>query len=408
MNLSFFIARKYFFAQRNRLFIHIISSLAILVVAFFTGALIIILSVFNGMEGILKNLYGQFDPHITISPVEGKSFVPTKDMIQSINETSGVSSITEIIEDNALIKYRGAERIVRLKGVSQEFNIKRRFSDAIKYGELKLIEDNTGYAMIGNGIRNDLGIDLYDDFYPLQVYYPNDIKPGQINPEKMFNVRHILAGSAFGIENYIDEHFVFVPIEFSISLLNYGNKRTSLEVEVMDEETILPVANNLQKKMGEEFNVRTSNEIHSSLYRILKWEKIFIFIAISVILLIGSINIYFALSMLVLDKKKDLTLLHSLGIESKTFIRIFLIEGALIAFSGAIIGLIFGLLITFIQQQYGIVSMGIDGALSDAYPVKIEFLDIINTALTVCIITFLASIQPAIRAAKSSDMNLLH
>ncbi len=378
------------------------------VVGISTMALVIVLSVFNGLEGLLRNLYGSFDAQVTILPSEGKSFDYTDEIRNQILQIDNVSSIVDVIEDNALITYRGAQRFVKLKGVGDSFSEQNRFQNAITYGNMNLKEDHVGYAIIGRGITNELSIQINDDFYPIQVYYPKDIGPGQINPEQMFTLKRILPGSIFAVEKFIDENYVFVPIEFSQELLSYGARRTALELGIIDGADLDKVKVDLLSSLGSEFQVKLGDEIHSDLYKILKWEKIFVFLALAAIIGIASINIYFSLSMLVIDKKKDLALLKALGSSDSLLKRIFLTEGIIIAFTGAFTGLFLGLTISGIQQKFGVIGMGVQGAIADAYPVIIDWCDILTTSLFIVLITILAAIQPAIKASKSVALNILH
>ncbi len=407
MKLPLFIAKRYFLSRKKKTFINVISLISMSVVGLSTMALVIVLSVFNGLEGLLRNLYGTFDADITILPAEGKSFELTGDFRSQLETIPGVEYIAEVIEDNVLVAYRGSQRIVRLKGVSEDFQKQGRFESAITYGEMKLREENVGYAIVGRGIQFDLNMSLTDDFHPLVINYPRDIGPGQVNVEKMFSQKVILPGGVFAVERSLDNNFIFVPLQFSQELLDYGNRRTALELSIMPNASLAEAKSTLEKHLGPSFIVKKNDELHSSLYRILKWEKIFVFLTFGLIIAIGSVNIYFSLSMLVIDKKKDLAVLKALGAPADLLRKTFMAEGSLIAFSGAFIGLLVGLLIAGAQQEFGLVSMGVPGAISDAYPVKIEWLDVVLTALVVVMITVLSSLQPARKAAKSLDLNLL-
>ena len=407
MNVSFFIAKRYFLSKKKKTFINVISIISMVVVGISTMALILVLSVFNGLEGLLRNLYGSFDAEVTILPASGKSFEYTEEIKSSILAIEGVSTVVEVIEDNALITYRGSQRFIRLKGVGDDFSKQDRFKNALNYGPMKLKEDQVGYAIIGRGISNDLSIKLNDDFYPIQVYYPKDVAPGQINPERMFTLKHILPGSVFAVEKYIDENYIFVPLEFSQELLNYGNKRTALELGLSSGVDLDRLKKNLTASLGSSFKVKLGDEIHSDLYKILKLEKMFVFLALAAIIGIASINIYFSLSMLVIDKKKDLALLKAIGSPDSLLQRIFLAEGSIIAFTGAFSGLILGLIIAGAQQEFGLIGMGVQGAIVDAYPVIIDWRDILVTSLFIILITIISAIQPARKAAKSSAVSIL-
>ena len=377
------------------------------VVSISTMVLVFVLSAFNGLEGLLRTLYGSFDAQITVLPAAGKSFEYSDELKNQILEIDDISTIVDVIEDNALIMYRGTQRFVKLKGVGDSFSKQNRFQNALTFGNMNLKEDHVGYAIIGRGISNDLSVKLNDDFYPIQVYYPKDIGPGQINPERMFTLKHILPGSVFAVEKYIDDNYIFVPIEFSQELFNYGTRRTALELGMKDGTDLDQVKIALESTLGSDFRVKLGDEIHSDLYKIIKLEKIFVFLALAAIIGIASVNIYFSLSMLVIDKKKDLALLTSIGSPGSLLFRIFMTEGAIIAIVGTFTGIILGLTIAGIQKQFGVIGMGVPGAIVDAYPIIIEWRDILVTSVVIILITMLSAIQPARKAAKSMAPNLL-
>ncbi len=371
-----------------------------LVVGISTMALIIVLSVFNGLEGLLRSLYGSFDPQIVIQPSEGKTFEFNDSLKQEILNVGDIAFITEVIEDNVLIKYQNAQRVVRLKGVSNEFLEHNRIENSIVYGDPKLKDGDIQYAIVGRGVQYDLSINPNNDFFTIQVYYPRNIDPGVVNPTSLYRVRHVLPSSVFAIEKYYDENYVFVSLEFASNLLNYGSKRSALEIDLRPETDPKNVKAALSQLLGSSFKVKLGEELHEDLYKILRIEKLFVFIIFSLIIGIASINIYFSLTMLAIDKKRDIAILAAQGASNSLIKRIFLAEGAIVALTGALLGLILGLGISFIQQKFGIVSMGMHTTITDAYPVKIEVLDVLVTVLCIMAITFLASIQPANFAAK--------
>jgi lipoprotein-releasing system permease protein len=405
VNIALFIARKYFFSKKKKTFINVISIISMLVVGISTMAMIIVLSVFNGLEGLLRNLYGQYDPDITVVPTQGKTFSVEEAWLSELREIDGVESVAEVIEDNVLVRYKDAQRVVRMKGLSDAFIDQRRIQDYIVDGQDVLKKDNIGYAIAGRGIQYALSLSVGDDFHPLQVYYPRDIQPGRLNPSSLFSLRSIRVGGIFAVEKYYDENYIFVPLEFMQELLKDTRRRTSLEIQVKKDAAEVKKA--LQEFLGPAYNVRLNEEIHGDLYKILKWEKIFVFLTFGLIIAIGSINIYFSLSMLVIDKKKDLAILQSLGAGPGLRAKVFLAEGAIIAFSGGLIGLVLGLGISWLQQTYGIVSIGVPGALTQAYPVAIEWLDVLLITLLIIGITLVAAIQPARKASAAQDLSLL-
>jgi len=407
MNLSFFIARKYFLSKKKKNFINVISIISMVVVAIGTACLIIALSFFNGLEGLLKDMYGNFDPDLIVTPKKGKSFELKKSDQLAMSRIEGVLGVSEVIEDNVLLRYKQAQRVVRLKGVSRAFDEYSGIRGSVVEGDFSMVKDSLGYALIGRGVQYDLSVSLLNDFYSLQIYYPRDIGPGVVNPERMYRVLSILPGGVFAIEKYYDENYVFVPVEFARQLLNYENKLTAYEIYLDDNVQVEKVESELEKVMGDAFNVMQGAELHSDLFKVLKIEKLFVFLILTSIIAIASINIFFSLTMLVIEKQKDIAVLFSQGATSKLIRKIFLFEGCIVAFSGAGLGLALGLALSFIQQEFGIITMGMQSAVINSYPVKIEFGDIAISVFAIILITILASIQPAIKASKSFSIEIL-
>lgn len=371
-----------------------------LVVAIGTMALIIVLSVFNGMEGLLRNLYGTVDPNLTITATEGKSFDYTDEIKEKISDIEGITYITESLEDYALIRYNNAQRVATVKGVSENFITQGRLQNYLVFGDLKLMQDSIPYAIVGRGVQYDLSINPKNDFYTLQIFFPDKVVPGVMNPEKMARVRYILPSGVFAVEKSYDENLIYVPISFAEDLFGKPQRRSSLEIQVANETATSSVKNQLRETLGEDFSVLSNDEVHGGLYRVLKYEKFFVFLTFMIIIGIASINIFFSLNMLVIDKKKDVAILTSQGASSSLVRNIFLLEGCIIAFSGAFTGLVSGLVISYLQQEFGFITMGMQTAIMDAYPVKIEWSDVFFTVISIVIITVIIAIKPAVNAAK--------
>lgn len=371
-------------------------------VAVGTMALVVVLSVFNGLEDLIRSLYSSFDPEIKISAATGKSFEVSDEFLKRIGNVEGVEIVTEVVEDNAYVKYKDADMVVKIKGVGENFIDQQRMDNAIVHGELKLKKNNISYALVGRGVQYALSIAPNNDFYTLRIFYPKDVKAGSIDVSKLYNQKNIMPGAIFAIEKQYDENYIFVPLDFALELLEYGNKRTSLEIKTSDSYDIHTVQRNLQNVLGKNYKVLNSDEQHSSLLKAIKIEKLFVYITFSFILAVASFNIFFSLTMLAIDKQKDIAILYAMGASDKIVKSIFLAEGAIIAFTGAVSGLILGLLICWAQQTYGIVSMGMQTSVLDSYPVKMEFADFVYTAISIIVITFLASYRPAVIATKSN------
>jgi lipoprotein-releasing system permease protein len=369
-------------------------------VAFVTMSLVVALSVFNGLEDLIRSLYNSFDPELKVTAMKGKSFPVNDAFLSRIRAIEGVGVVTEVIEDNALLKYKEDQMVVKVKGVSENFTQQNRMDSMITEGEFTLRKDSIDYAIIGRGVQFNLSIPLNGTIYPLQLWYPKNKPAMGLDPLSVFNRENIMPGAVFAIEKQYDDNYIFVPLSFTEKLLHYGNKRTSLEIKTKEGFRIKEVQNSIKKMLGPDFKVQNSDEQHASLLKAVKIEKLFMHITISFILAIASLNIFFSLTMLALEKKKDIAILFSMGASQNLIKNIFLLEGTIIAFLGAFTGIILGLAICIVQQEFGIVPMGMETSVVDAYPVKIQAGDFISAALTILVITILISYRPAVKASK--------
>jgi lipoprotein-releasing system permease protein len=407
VKLEFFIARRYLLSGRKKNFINIISILSLVGVAFCAAALIIVLSVFNGLEDLLRSLNNAFDPEIKIEAAQGKSFPVDDAFLKKIEGVEGVAIVTEVIEDYAYVRYREANQVITLKGLSDNFLDQHRIDDHIVAGELKLKRGDVNYAIVGRGVQYNLSIAVGEDLYPLQVHYINNIKGGTLDPSRLYSRKNILPGAAFSIIQNFDENYILVPLSFAQELLSYGDKRTSLEIKTIKGADVFKVQQRIKTAIGDNYVVLNHEEQHKDLYRLLKMEKLFTFLALSLLLGIGSINIFFSLMMLALDKKKDISVLAAMGASEGLIRRIFVTEGALIALGGALLGLVLGAIFCWLQLTYGIISMGMETSVTEGYPIKVRLWDFGSTLVVVSVITFLISWRPAILAARSVSVQNL-
>jgi lipoprotein-releasing system permease protein len=407
LNLPIFIAKRYLFSKRKKNFINIISWLSVVVVAFITAALVIVLSVFNGLGDLLRTLNNSFDPEIKIEAVEGKSFEMKDSLLHKIKSIEGVEIVTEVMEDYAYLRYREANQIVTLKGVSENFIDQKRINSSIVEGKLALTEDNVDYALIGVGIKYSLSIVVNDPLFPLQLYYIKNAKLTGLDPSKLYNKRNIIPGAVFSIVQNFDDNYVVVPLTFAQDLMDSGNKRTSLEIKAKVGSDQKQVQEKLKQALGSKFSVLNHEEQHQDLYRLLNMEKLFTFLAFTLLLGIGAINIFFSLMMLTLDKKKDISVLMAMGADGKLIKKIFVSEGLFIAMLGTTCGLLLGGALVWLQMRFGLVSMGIESAITDGYPIKPVFSDFLLTLTIVAVITILISLRPAHLAARAAAVEHL-
>ncbi|MCB0486960.1 MAG: ABC transporter permease [Cyclobacteriaceae bacterium] len=407
MNLPLFIARRYFVSKRKQNFINIISILSMVGVAFSTAALIIVLSVFNGLEGLLRSLYTSFDPELKIEATQGKSFEVSDSLLSRIKNVEGVEVVTEIIEDYAYVRYRDADIVATIKGVSDNFIDQHRLDERIVQGELKLHKGDIDFAIIGRGIQYALSVAIDEEMYALQIFYIKDLRRSSLDVSQMYSRKTIRPGGVFSIEKNYDENYIFLPLNFVKDLLDYGDKRTSLEIKTTAGADLETVRDRVKEQLGESFQVLTNEEQQKDLYRLLKIEKLFTFLALSLLITVGSINIFFSLMMLAIDKKKDITILSAMGAGQNLIQRIFFSEGAIISFIGAGTGLVLGGIICWLQDQYGLVGMGMENAVIANYPVTMVWTDFALTSLVIIAVTFLVSFYPARLASRSYSTQFL-
>jgi lipoprotein-releasing system permease protein len=402
VNVSFLIAQRYFRSKNKRNIITIISNISMVGVAVGTAALIIVLSVFNGLEDLVRTLYGKSDPDLVISAVKGKAFAVTPPFLKKLEAMPGVGLLTEVIEDNALLQYHDRQMVVKMRGLSDNYFGQSPIDENIREGDHRLRRDSLELALVGAGVQHELSITINNRLTPMRLLYPRNT-PGSktlsLNPEKAFNEQNIIAGGVFLIEQHIDDSYIFVPLSFAQRLLGYGDRRTALYVKVNRSFEVEQVKERLRQTLGPNFKVQDTDEQHVSLFKAIKVEKLFVFITFTLILLIASLNIFFSLSMLVIDKKKDISVLLAMGASQTTVRRTFLMVGAIVALVGATVGLVVGVALCWLQQRFGFVSMGMATSVVDAYPVKMEASDIVFTCLSIVLITLAVSIRPALNAS---------
>lgn len=407
MNLSLFIARRYLFSTRKKNFINVISIISVVAVAIISAAIIIVLSIFNGLGDLLRNINNSFDPEIKIEAAKGKSFRVDEALLKKIKAIEGVTIITEVVEDNAYARYNGADQAVTVKGVSDNFMDQKRIPpESIVEGELALRKGGRPRALIGYGVKSTLSIALDQDYYPLQLFYVRSGQGRSVDPSRMYSQKNIYPGGVFSIIQNFDESYVIVPLDFAKELFNYSDRRTSLEIKT-NGGNIEQTERDLQIALGKDLKVLNTEEQHQDLYRVLKLEKLFASVAAVLLLLIGSINIYFSLMMLALDKKRDITIMSSMGADSALLKKVFVMEGILIAGIGSVTGLAFGALIVALQQQFGLVSMGMNSAVVDGYPVKMAISDFVYVFGVMTVVTILISSRPATLASRFASVRNL-
>ena len=409
MNLSLFIAKRYFFSKKKS-FINFLSITAFIGVMVGTSSLIIVLSVFNGLEDLLKSLYINFNPEIKIVSNNSKYFIQNNDQINNINNIEGVDFVSKVIEDRAIASYNGIEIPVYIKGADSSFSFQNRLNKNIVEGDFILKKNSSSYAVVGRGVKYKISLNLNDNFNNLILYSvsPNfSFIPSGIQ-KKPFNQMSIIPSGVFAIEQQIDNNFIISSLAFVEKLFEKKNKITALELKINEKQDVYKIKSDIKNIVGDDYNVLTIEEQHSDLYKILKTEKLIVFIIFSFILIISSFNIFFLLSMHAIDKKRDLSILLSLGFTEKSIKKIFYFESMIISILGIIIGGALGVLLCVLQNEYGLVSLGMETAIIKYYPVKVKLSDILIIVSIVFFISIIASIKPSLIAIQKINLNLLN
>lgn len=335
------------------------------------------------------------DADLVITPVQGKSFELTQEMMLKIQNFEDVKSTCKVIEDNALLKYRDKQMIVRMKGVEKSFIQHSDLQDYIIYGNYKL-EDSIYYgAILGRGVQYRLSVTMDDQFSLLQLIYPKNTKKININPEKAFNVINLVPECVFAVEKQYDDNYLIVPLKVAQYLMDYQQKISYLEIYLHNAKNLKYVQRKLKGFLGENFKVLNSDEQHAAFLKAVKIEKLIVYFIFTVIIAVASISIYLSLSMLVLEKRRDIKTLFMLGAEPGTIKLIFFYVGTFVALSGAFLGLVLGLILCWVQQTFELVSMGMQTSVVDAYPIKIHAFDLIVSFLTISCISVTASLFPS-------------
>ncbi len=396
MKLSLFIARRYLISKKTHNAINLISLVSVLGVMVAVAAMICTLSVYNGFQQLLGNIYSSFDPQIKIKPAKGKTFVPKGKAFEAIQHYSDVQVYCETLEENALLLYKEAQTSATIKGVEPCFAQLTRIDSLMIAGHFVLQDANFQYATLGVGLASILGTgNSFID--PVTIYVPK--RTASINlayPASSFKSASILICGTFGInQSEYDDNYVIVPLSFARDLFEYTDEVTSIDIKLRDKADVSQAINTFKKMLGPSFQVLSMTEQKAELYRINRIEKWMTFLILSFILLIALFNIIGSLSMLILDKQKDARTLSELGANSQLIRRIFLSEGWLIAFSGAILGIVAGIILCFFQQQFGLLKLGGGGNyIIDYYPVKIELRDVLLVLVTTLVISFPATWWP--------------
>jgi lipoprotein-releasing system permease protein len=401
VNFSLFIAKRYFFSKSKASFISLISRIAMISVGVEVMALVLILSVFNGLEDFQKGLFNSFDADLKIVHKQGDRFQLSPGQAGALKKLSGVKFVNPILEDQGLIRYDQKQLVVRMKGVDASYLAAGRLKKQVVDGEYFIQSGDHPFALVGIGVFLAMGMSFENVFDPIEAWYPNhtQLKRAALN-ENAIRRNFFFPAGVLEVELNFDNQTVIVPLDWMEELVGQPGKRSAYEIMLAPTANDLAIKKQIQSILGSKFTIQTRDEQHAILLKAIKIEKLFVFLIMAFVMGIASFTLFYALSLLVIEKRKDLFTLMAMGVSRQQVFRAFLWVGALISFSGAALGMLLGYVMATIQQQFGIISLGIPNALIDAYPIKMDPWDFFWTALVVILITGLAALFPARKAVQ--------
>ena len=401
MSFPFYIARRYLFSKKSHNAINVISGVSVCGVALATLALVCTLSVFNGFQDLVTTMFTAFDPEIKITAANGKVFDVQDERIQSLKGLHEIEVFSESLEDNAMVQYKGRQTMVVIKGIEDNFN-QLTAIDSILYGrgDWILHDEVVDYAIPGIELVSVLGTGIrFLD--PLEVYAPKrGVKINVANPSTSFESSYLhSSGLVFAVnQQKYDASYILTSLSFARDLFQYETEVSSIELRLVADADLKKVKNEIKRILGNDFLVQDRYEQQADTYRIMEVEKLISYVFLSFILLIACFNVIGSLSMLIIDKRNDVVTLRNLGADDQVISRVFLFEGYMITFFGALIGVGLGLLLCFIQQEFGLISLGSGSSAGafvvDAYPVRVYATDVILVLITVLVTGFLSVFFP--------------
>ena len=395
--LSRKIAWRYLFSKKSHSAINAISIVSVCGVAITTLALVCTLSVYNGFTQLIGSLYSQIDPQIKITPLQGKTLDTEENAIRQIAEWPEVETFSPVIEENALCIYKERQRPVLVKGVPDNYTRLSHIQDIITSGSFLLNDGRIDYVTLGIGVASQLGV-VANSPYPVELYAPNRLgRVNLANPSQSFNGRRIFVASTFCSNQAIyDDQIVIVPLSVAREMFSYTREATAIELRLAPSADEQAITKKLKSHLGDNYRVATRIE-QNEWYKWVQIEKWITFLILSFILMIATFNVIGALSMLIIDKKRDIDTLQNLGADDRLISKIFLAEGWLISAIGAGSGLILGVILCYLQQEYGLLKLGSSEGIfiTDAYPVRLELFDTVAVTLVVLLMGFVTAWYPA-------------
>ncbi len=404
MHFPFYIAWRYLFAKKTHNAINVITFVSMIGIGVGAMALVVILSVTNGFEKLILSQFNAFHADMEIIPAAGKTFSVNDFPIEKVSQIPGVLLIGEVLEEKGMISYREKQHLVTLRGVDASYPVITGIDTMIIQGTYETERNDRDVLVLGHGVSLMVNASIHDLLHPIEIFVPRRGRTTGMHPRQAFrNVSSFPAG-IFAVQSELDMEYVVLPIRLMRQLLEYDAEVSSLILRIDQTHNTARVQRQINEIVGDDYVVRNRLQQQDFLYKVMRSEKWAIFFILTFILIIAAFNIVGSLTMLVLEKRRDIMILRSLGASKKMIERIFLLEGALISLGGAMIGLFLGGSISWLQMQYGIIRLQAEGMfIIDSYPVHLKGSDLVLVAFTVCCIGLLASLAPLHSMWKSME-----
>ncbi len=396
MKLAPFIAKRYLFAKKSHNVINIISAISAIGMAIGTAALIIILSVYNGFDSLVKSMMSNVEPDLLITPASGKVFVPEGDTYDWIYDQPSVKNMCGVLQEQVFISYDGQQGLAKAKGVDWIYEDESPLRDHVVDGEFRLHRGDVPLASVGSGLAYSMGINPRF-LSPIEIYFPSRTrKISMVNPLSSIEATKVWPSSVFSVSNDIDADLMILPIEEMRELLEYDDEVSAVEIRLTDgagHDELKMLQKEISQRLGPEFKVRDRFQQNESLYKMMKYEKAAIYMILVFVIIIIAFNIFGSLSMLIIEKRDDIRTLRSMGAQDRLIKNIFILEGWMISLAGLAAGLVLGIVFALVQQHFGFIKMP-GGFLVQAYPIIISWSDILLTAFAVAAVGYLIALLP--------------
>jgi len=385
VRLPLFIANRYLLAKKSHNLINIITWISILGISVGSFALIVVMSAFNGLEEVISSMNSRLTPDLQIAAVKGKTIDLTAFPLDQLKAIQGVDYVVPTITEDALFRANDKQHIGQVKGVGPDYQSVGRLNEIVSGGSLVLTDEDEHYfAVPGAGVAWYLGINPYNPYATVRIYVPKRGNASLMNLENSFNSDVVTVRSVFATNQDQDEKLVLVPFHMLSELLEYEDKATNVEVFAAPKADINKVKKSVSTLIGADYSVKNQQEQQETLYKIMRSEKWAVYIILTFILVLATFNVVGSLSMLMIDKRKDTEILKAMGADNRLVQRIFMNEGLLISVAGGIIGLLLGIILVLLQQEFGFIKFGSGGNyVVDAYPVMLKLKDVLLIFVTI-------------------------